>query len=289
MRLDNRTHIRMKLLAYHRDAEGRLWGPFTPGQTTDLLNRGVLTNQSEMRPLHKEDAWGPLAYVWGKKNFPKGLIPDWNDPNADQSTDEDLERGERQGEELALHVARKKSAAERVVAVDPPPLPFAFDLHQLEKHGLAFQAWSRFDEPLPGIELRFDALDKSRVFLRCMPSPPGEEVAERVSSLRVQQATARRKDRTLTDESPVQGPGMLEMPEGEPPLPHRVFILKDRRPVYGGVHTSIEEWWAHAWACGALWEVEYFTPAVTVEYNRHWQAFVDLLHLWPLTQMKTES
>ena len=288
MRLDDRIHIRMKLLAYHRDAEGRLWGPFTPGQTTDLLNRGVLTNDSEMRPLHKEDAWGPLAYVWGKKNFPKGLMPDWNDPNAEQSTDEDLEHGDRQCEELARHVARKKSAAERVLAVDPPPLPFEFDLHQMEKHGLAFQAWSRFDEPLPGIELRFDALDKSRVFLRYMPSQKGEEDAAGVSSLRVQQAAARRKDRTLTDESPVQGPGVLDVPEGEAP-PHLVFILKDQWPVYCDVHTSIEEWWAHAWACGALWEVEYFTPAVTVEYNRHWQAFVDLLHLWPITQMKTES
>lgn len=276
----------MKLLAYHRDTEGRLWGPFTPGQTTGLLNQGVLTNDSEMCPLHKE-AWCPLAYVWGRKNFPKGLMPDWNNPDAEQSTDEDMEHGERQCEELALHVARKRSAADRVLTVDPPPLPFEFDLHQLEKLGLTFQRWSRFDEPLPGIELRFEALDKSRVFLRCMPSEEnteteqlGWELCEKLSEERVRQAILRRQSRTLTDESPVQGPGVLDWPQGEE-LPHQVFILHDERPLNGTAHFRIEEWWAHAWAWGALWELEYFTAAVTVEYDRHWGAFTALLRLWP--------
>ncbi len=235
----------MKLLVYHRDTEGRLWGPFTPGQTTDLLNRGVLTNDCEMRPLHKEDAWGPLAYVWGKKNFPKGLMPDWNDPESDQSTDEELEHGERQCEELALHVARKSSATNQVLAADPPPLPFDFDLRQLEPLGLAFQGWSCLDDPQPGIELRFEALDKSQVFLRCMPSPQdgeaqGDAACRELSTLRVNHATARREDCTLTDDSPVEGPGKLELPPGEE-IPHDVFILKDQRPVYGKVHSSIEE------------------------------------------------
>ncbi|MCX6855624.1 MAG: hypothetical protein NTV80_12055 [Verrucomicrobia bacterium] len=274
----------MKLLVYHRDTEGRIWGPFTPGQTTELLNRGVLINDSEARPLHKE-AWCPVAYVWGKKNFPKGLMAGWDDPDADQSTNEDLEHGDRQCEELALHMTQKKSVADQVLTVDPPPLPFDFDLHQLDVRGLAFHSWSCFDDPQPGIELRFEALDKSQVFLRCMPSPQsgqaqGEEASRELSMLRVNHATARRQDCALTADSPVEGPGKIEIPSGVELL-HDVFTLKDQRPVFCAVHSSIEEWWAHTWACGALWEVEFFILASAVQKSQHWATFVMLLGLWP--------
>lgn len=80
---------------YHRDADGREWGPFTPGQLTHLFNLGVLEPRSLIR-ADSEDTW----HTFYRKPQPKN----WFDVPIEEDFEEKMARGDRLCEELQRHV-----------------------------------------------------------------------------------------------------------------------------------------------------------------------------------------
>lgn len=92
---------------YHRDPDGREWGPFTPGQLTRLLNLEVLTSQSLIR-AENSDVWDTYYAAPQPK--------DWFDEPVDENSEQKRLDGDRIAAQLELHTARQ-----RVLATDLAP------------------------------------------------------------------------------------------------------------------------------------------------------------------------
>jgi hypothetical protein len=110
---------------YHRDPEGREWGPFTPGQLMTLLNLDVLNSQSLIRADE-----GTTWHVYYAKPRPKNF---WTEP-ADPDAESKRAAGDRASRELQLATVRRRLAAARGLLTIPStwfPVDFAEEIGML--------------------------------------------------------------------------------------------------------------------------------------------------------------
>lgn len=103
---------------YYRDRDGKEWGPFSNGQLTGLLNRGVLSNRSQLRPEAEQE-----LYLYYYRPIDRSLL-------FETPTEEDerkMRRGGRVSHALELHVAWREIEKEEGATPQSPPLDFDRD------------------------------------------------------------------------------------------------------------------------------------------------------------------